>query len=185
MILAWLVMVLRRLSPARTSLPPIRSDFFERAPGSSSPPIWEGTTDIYLLTRNPSTRLDRRSGHGRVAGPGREGEDHRLHLEPGRELRHLHSWTWRAGRVRRLTSDSRDEVSPSWSADGAFVYYDLEVKEELVADDETGSSGPGVSAPLFSEPPLQQHDRRFSRARRGRDLFHGQGVPRLARGQIQ
>jgi Tol biopolymer transport system component len=57
-----------------------------------------------------------------------------------------------SGAVRRLTSDPRDEVSPSWSADDAFIYYDLNVKgsswKTMKMDVRTGAS-----APLFSKPP--------------------------------
>ena len=57
-----------------------------------------------------------------------------------------------SGAVRRLTSDPKDEVSPSWSADDAFIYYDLNVKgnswKTMKMDVRTGAS-----TPLFSKPP--------------------------------
>ena len=111
-----------------------------------------GNTDLYLLTRGRLVRLTSDPGVDEWPVPDGKGENlvFTSNRAGGNDLYLLNL---DSGQTRRLTSDPRDEVSPSWSADGRFVYYDLEtgrnkwktMKVELRT---------GVTGPLFPDPPF-------------------------------
>lgn len=71
--------------------------------------------------------------------------------------------------LRRLTSDPRDEVSPSWSANDAFVYFDRKTKGSswttMKMDVRTG-----VTSSLFPDPPFSSTIVPFE-SPNGNDIF--------------
>jgi Tol biopolymer transport system component len=55
--------------------------------------------------------------------------------------------------VQRLTSDPRNETSPSWGQNDRTVYYDMEVRKSAWRT-MTLDIGTGISRPLFPDPPF-------------------------------
>jgi Tol biopolymer transport system component len=110
-----------------------------------------GNEDLYLLSRNALTRLTDDPATDEWPVPNGKGKT--LVFTSNRAGSFdIYTLDLTSGAVRRLTSDPRDEVSPSWSADDAFIYYDLNVKgnswKTMKMDVRTGAS-----EPLFSKPP--------------------------------
>ncbi len=110
-----------------------------------------GNEDIYLLSRNVLSRLTDDPATDQWPVPDGQGKTIVFTSDRAGSF-DIFTLDLGTRTVRRLTSDPRDEVSPSWSADDAFIYYDLNVK---------GSSwrtmkmdvGTGISKPLFENPP--------------------------------
>ncbi len=110
-----------------------------------------GNEDLYLLSRNVLTRLT--DDPATEEWPVPDGKGKTIVFTSNRAGSFdIYTMDLGTRTVRRLTSDPRDEVSPSWSADDAFIYYDLNVKgsswRTMKMDVRTG-----VSKPLFEKPP--------------------------------
>ena len=128
-----------------------------------------GNEDIYLLSRNVLTRLTDDPATDEWPVPDGKGKTLVFTSNgPGASISIRSTWNPRA--VRRLTSDPRDEVSPSWSADDAFIYYDLNVKgnswKTMKMDVRTGASVAPVLRARPTAPPSSS-----SRARTGEAIY--------------
>ena len=135
------------LSPG---LPAYTADF----PGSSRVVFssnMEGNEDLYLLSRNVLTRLTEDPATDEWPVPDGKGKTVVFTSNRAGSF-DIYTLDLDSRTVRRLTSDPRDEVDPSWSADDAFIYYDLNVKRSTVRtmkmDVRTGKT-----EPLFPDPP--------------------------------
>jgi Tol biopolymer transport system component len=71
--------------------------------------------------------------------------------------------------TKRLTSDSRVEVSPSWSADDKFVYYDLKKGGNSLQTMKM-DIGTGRTLPLFPDSPYKTTIVAFE-DRQGQEIF--------------
>ena len=129
---------------------------------------FEGNTDIYLLTRNQLTKLTDDPATDEWPVPDSKGESIVFTSDRSGNF-DVYLMNLKTRDIKRLTQDSRDEVSPSWSADDRFVYYDL----------KTGRSsgqtmkldiGSGRSLPLFPEVPYKNTIVPFEN-RRGGEIF--------------
>ncbi len=110
-----------------------------------------GNDDIYLLSRNVLTRLTDDPATDQWPVPDKQGKNIVFTSDrAGSYDIYLLDLETRA--LRRLTSDPRDEVSPSWSADDRFIYFDMNVKgsswRTMKMDVRTGTT-----EPLFPDPP--------------------------------
>ena len=139
------------LSGAAPEVPPYTADFpaASRIVFSSD---MGGNEDLYLLSRNVLTRLTDDPAKDAWPVPDHKGKTVVFTSNrAGSADIYLLDLETRA--LRRLTSNPRDEASPSWSADDAFLYYDLNFKgsswRTMKMDVRTG-----VSTPLFPEPPF-------------------------------
>lgn len=107
--------------------------------------------DLYLLSRNVLTRLTDDPATDRWPVPDGKGKTVAFTSNRAGSF-DIYTLDLESRAVRRLTSDPRDEVDPSWSADGAFIYYDLNSKgsswKTMKMDVRTG-----VAVPLFPNPP--------------------------------
>jgi Tol biopolymer transport system component len=110
-----------------------------------------GNDDLYLLSRNVLTRLTDHPATDQWPVPDGKGKTVVFTSNRAGSF-DIYTLDLDSRAVRRLTSDPRDEVDPSWSADDAFIYYDLNVKgsswRTMKMDVRTGST-----SPLFPEPP--------------------------------
>ncbi len=110
-----------------------------------------GNNDLYLLSRNVLTRLTDDPATDDWPVPDPKGRTLVFTSDRAGSF-DIYTLDLDTRAVRRLTSDPRDESSPSWSADGAYIYYDLNVKgsswRTMKMDPRTG-----VSIPLFPNPP--------------------------------
>ena len=138
------------LGAGNAALPPHRTDF-----GHDSRVVFSsdmgGNADIYLLTRAGLERLTDDPATDEWPVPDPRGE--RLVFTSNRAGSYdLYLLDLETRELVRLTSDPRDEMSPSWSADGAFVHFDLKAKgsswRTMRLDVRTG-----VTSPLFPDPP--------------------------------
>src|SRR3972149_5945608 len=129
---------------------------------------FEGNPDISLLTRNQLTKLTDAPATDEWPVPDSKGESIVFTSYRSGNF-DVYLMNLKTRDIKRLTQDSRDEVSPSWSADDRFVYYDL----------KTGRSsgqtmkldiGSGRSLPLFPEVPYKNTIVPFEN-RRGGEIF--------------
>lgn len=112
---------------------------------------FEGNEEIYLLTRNQLTRLTDDPAVDQWPVPDSKGESFVFTSDRSGNY-DVYLMNLKSGDIRRLTSDTRDEMAPSWSADDRFVYYDLNFKgsswRTMKMDVRTGTT-----TPLFPDPP--------------------------------
>jgi Tol biopolymer transport system component len=111
-----------------------------------------GNTDIYLLSRN---RLERLTDHRAVdvwPVPDAKGEKIVFASNRGGSF-DIFLMDLKSRKVERLTRDSRDELSPSWSADGRYVYYELTTGKNR-AQIQKLDLKTRASAPLLPDPPF-------------------------------
>jgi len=110
-----------------------------------------GNDDLYLLSRNVLTRLTDDPAADQWPVPDGKGKTVVFTSNRAGSF-DIYTLDLDSRAVRRLTSDPRDEVSPSWSADDAFITYDLNVKgsswRTMKMDVRSGRT-----EPLFPEPP--------------------------------
>ncbi len=114
---------------------------------------YEGNPEIYLLTRNQLTRLTDDPATDEWPVPDSKGKA--IIFTSNRSGNFdIYLMDLMSREVKRLTSDSRNEVSPSWSPDDKSVYFDLEVKkgsfQTMKLDIDSGGS-----SPLFPDPPYK------------------------------
>ena len=138
------------LAGSGPGLPPYTANF----PGASRIVFSSnlgGNDDLYLLSRNVLTRLTDDPATDQWPVPDGKGKTVVFTSNRAGSF-DIYTLDLDSRAVRRLTSDPRDELSPSWSADDAFIYFDLNVKGSLVRtmkmDVRTGKT-----EPLFREPP--------------------------------
>lgn len=130
-----------------------------------------GNDDIYLLTKNQLIRLTDDPGSDQYPVANKAGNQivftsNRL----GNFNIYLMNLQTRA--VKELTSDERDEVSPSWSADQQFIYYDLVVKDGQWQTMKLELKS-GKKTPLFSDPPFKSTIVAFQNNRGDEFFFTG------------
>ncbi len=130
--------------------PPYAADFPETSRIVFSSDMG-GNDDLYLLSRNVLTRLTDDPATDQWPVPDGKGKTVVFTSNRAGSF-DIYALDLESRAVRRLTSDPRDEVDPSWSADGAFIYYDLNFKgsswKTMKMDIRTG-----VAVPLFPNPP--------------------------------
>lgn len=85
---------------------------------------FEGNVDVYLLTRNQLTKLTDHPATDEWPVPDPKGESIVFTSDRSGNF-DVYTMNLKTRDIKKQTSDSRDEVSPSWSADGRFIYYDL------------------------------------------------------------
>lgn len=147
--------------------PPYTADFPEtsRIVFSSN---MGGNDDLYLLSRNVLTRLTDDPATDQWPVPDGKGKTVVFTSDRAGSF-DIYALDLESRALRRLTSDPRDEVDPSWSADGAFVYYDLNFKgsswKTMKMDVRTG-----VAVPLFPNPPYSSTIVVFE-SPNGKDIF--------------
>jgi Tol biopolymer transport system component len=138
------------LLSAGTATYTARFDYDSRLVFSSD---FEGNEELYLLTKEGLTRLTTNPAIDHWPVPDPAGE--RIVFASDREGNFdIFTMDLRTRAIRRLTSDPRDEMAPSWSADGLFVYYDLAVRDNstqtMKLDVRTGKSEILLPDPPFS-----------------------------------
>jgi Tol biopolymer transport system component len=110
-----------------------------------------GNDDLYLLSQNVLTRLTDDPAVDQWPVPDGKGKTVVFTSNRAGSF-DIYTLDLDSRTIRRLTSDPRDELSPSWSADDAFIYFDLNVKgssaRTMKMDVRTGKT-----EPLFREPP--------------------------------
>jgi len=111
-----------------------------------------GNDDIYLLTRNGLTKLTDDPASDEWPVP--DGKGDRIVFSSNRAGSYdLYFLDLKSRAVQRLSSDPRNEASPSWGPGDKQIYYDLEVKKNswkvMALDIATG-----ISAPLFPDQPF-------------------------------
>ena len=111
-----------------------------------------GNDDIYLLTRNTLTKLTDDPASDEWPVPDRKGD--RIVFTSDRAGSYdIYLLDLKSRAVQRLTSDPRNETSPSWGTDDSQVYYDLEVKRNTLKT-MTLDIATGISRPLFPDQPF-------------------------------
>ncbi len=112
-------------SSAGTARYTARFDYDSRLLFSSD---FEGNEEIYLLTREGLTRMTTHPAVDQWPVPDPKGGQ--FVFTSDREGGYdIFAMDIQSRKIRRLTADPRDEMAPSWSADGRFVYYDLMVRK--------------------------------------------------------
>jgi Tol biopolymer transport system component len=129
---------------------------------------FEGNAEIYLLSRNQLTRLTEDPATDEWPVPDSKGES--IVFTSNRSGNFdIHIMNLKTREIRRLTQDSRDELSPSWSADDQFIYYDLQTGRNSSQTMKL-DIGTGRSLPLFPEVPYKTTIVAFEN-RRGDEIF--------------
>lgn len=111
-----------------------------------------GNDDLYLLSRNRLERLTDDPASDQWPVPDGKGE--KIVFTSNRAGNFdVYMMDLKSRKIERLTSDARDDLSPSWSADGRYVYYDLTVGrnswQTMKLDVQSRTS-----VPLFPDPPF-------------------------------
>lgn len=137
------------VSAADVPAPAVQFDYDSRIVFTST---MGGNTDIYLLSRNRLERLTDDPGVDQWPVPDGKGEG--IVFTSNRNGNFdLFLLNLKSRKLERLTKDARDELMPSWSADGRAVYYELatgrNTSEQMKLD-----VGTGTSTPLFPDPPF-------------------------------
>jgi Tol biopolymer transport system component len=127
-----------------------------------------GNPDIYLLTRNQLTRLTDNPATDEWPVPDPKGESILFTSDRTGNF-DIYLMNLASRETRRLTSDSRNEVSPSWSADGRSVFFDLEIKKDRWQTTRLDIDS-GRLSPLFSDPPYKSTIVAFEN-RRGDEIY--------------
>ena len=110
-----------------------------------------GNDDLYLLSRTGLTRLTDDPATDKWPVPDKRGKNIVFTSDRAGSY-DIYVLDLETRALRRLTSDPRDEDSPSWSADDRFIYFDMNVKgsswRTMKMDVRTGTT-----EPLFPDPP--------------------------------
>jgi Tol biopolymer transport system component len=85
---------------------------------------FSGNHEIYLLSSNTLTQLTKNTWSDVWPVPDRQGRRIVFSANPFGNF-DLFIMDLQTRAVTRLTSDPRDELAPSWSADGRSIYYDI------------------------------------------------------------
>ncbi len=129
---------------------------------------FEGNSDIYLLTRNQLTKLTEDPAVDEWPVPDSKGESILFTSNRSGNF-DVYLMNLKSRKVIQLTSDSRNEMSPSWSADDRSVYYDLEIKKNSWQTMKLDIISARM-APLFSDPPYKSTIVAFEN-RRGDEIY--------------
>lgn len=114
---------------------------------------FEGNSELYLLTRDRLTRLTNDSATDEWPVPDSKGGS--IVFTSNRSGNFdIHVLDLKTREVKRMTQDPRDEVSPSWSADDRFIYYDLKTGRNTWQTMKL-DPGSGRSEPLFPGSPYR------------------------------
>jgi Tol biopolymer transport system component len=129
-----------------------------------------GDTDIYLLSRN---RLDRLTDDPAIdQWPVADKKGEKIVFTSNRDGNfNIFLMDLSSRKIERLTSDSRDELSPSWSADGRFVYYEL--AEKNTSKIQKLDIQTRISTALFIDPPFKKAIVPFSNPKGDEIFFTG------------
>jgi Tol biopolymer transport system component len=147
-LLVWLILL--AAGPAgKPDLPPYVVDFNydTRIVFSSN---LAGNEDLYLLSRKGLVRLTDDPAADLWPVPDRDGK--MVVFTSNRAGNYdIYTLDLETNVLNRLTNDPRDELSPSWSVDNRFVYFDLTVKR---GDSQTMKLDiqSGQTIPLFPDP---------------------------------
>jgi Tol biopolymer transport system component len=129
---------------------------------------FEGNEEIYLLSRNQLTRLTEDPATDEWPVPDSKGES--IVFTSNRSGNFdIYVLSLKTREVKRLTQDSRDEVSPSWSADDKSVYYDLKTGGNSYQTMKL-DVGSGRAVRLFPDAPYKTTIVAFEN-RRGDEIF--------------
>jgi len=129
---------------------------------------FEGNVDIYLLTRNQLTKLTDDPATDEWPVPDSKGESIVFTSDRSGNF-DVYIMNLKTRELRKLTADSRDEVSPSWSADDKSVYYDLKTGRNSWQTMKL-DLGSGRSVRLFPDAPYRTTIVPFEN-RRGGEIF--------------
>ena len=127
-----------------------------------------GNDDIYLLSRNRLERLTDDPASDRWPVPDGKGEKIVFTSNRGGNF-DIFLMDLKSRKIERLTSDARDDVSPSWSADGRYVYYDLTVGKNSWQTMKLDVQS-RTPVPLFPDPPFSSTIVAFSDPK-GNEIF--------------
>ena len=127
-----------------------------------------GNDDIYLLSRNRLERLTDDPASDQWPVPDGKGE--KIVFTSNRAGNFdIYMMDLKSRKIERLTSDVRDEVSPSWSADESHIFYDLTVGrnawQTMTLDVQSKTS-----VPLFPKSPFSSTIVPFSDPK-GNEIF--------------
>gem|GEM_PF-782575 len=165
MILEHLILCLLTVSQAGGSAPVVNFDQDSRIAFSSN---MGGNTDIYLLSRNKLERLTDDPAVDQWPAPDIKGEKIAFTSNRGGNF-DIYLMDLKSRKLERLTSGPRDELTPSWSADGAYLFYELSTGRNstqlMKLDMRTG-----VSTPLLPDPPFSSCIVPFA-SPKGDDIF--------------
>jgi len=166
---AWsLVLLLWTVSAAQAQAPVVQFDFDSRIVFSST---MGGNTDIYLLSRNRLERLTDDPGIDQWPVPDPAGE--RIAFTSNRRGNFdIYLMDLKSRKIERLTNDGRDEMMPSWSADGQAVYYELLTGRNTSLPQRQDIRS-GATAPLLPDPPFSSCIVPFSNPRGDEIYFTG------------
>jgi Tol biopolymer transport system component len=114
---------------------------------------FQGNSELYLLTRDCLTRLTEDPATDEWPVPDSKGERLVFTSDRGGSF-DIHVLDLKTREIRRMTQDSRDEVSPSWSADDRSIYYDLKTGRNSWQTMRL-DIGSGRSQPLFPGVPYR------------------------------
>jgi Tol biopolymer transport system component len=127
-----------------------------------------GNPDIYLLTRNQLTRLTDSPATDVWPVPDSKGES--IVFTSNRDGNFdIYLLNLKTRELKKLTTDARNEMSPSWSADDKYVYYDLEAKNNSWQTMKLDLAS-GRSSALFPDPPYKSTIVAFEN-RRGDEIY--------------
>lgn len=127
-----------------------------------------GNDDIYLLTKNQLVRLTDDPGADQYPVANRTGDQIAFTSNRSGNF-NIYLMNLQTRAVKELTSDERNEESPSWSADQQFIYYDLEINSGQWQTMKLELKS-GKKTPLFSDPPFKSTIVAFQN-NRGDEIF--------------
>jgi len=130
-----------------------------------------GDDDIYMLTKNQLIRLTEDPGSDQYPVANKAGDQIVFTSNRSGNF-NIYLMNLQTRAVRELTSDGRDEISPSWSADQQFVYYDLVVKSGQWQTMKLELKS-GKVTPLFIDPPFKSTIVAFQNNRGDEFFFTG------------
>lgn len=130
-----------------------------------------GNDDIYLLTKNQLIRLTDDPGSDQYPVANKAGDQIVFTSNRSGNF-NVYLMNLQTRAVKELTSDERDEVSPSWSADQQFIYYDLVVKSGQWQTMKLELKS-GKKALLFINPPFNSTIVTFQNNRGDEFFFTG------------
>jgi len=130
-----------------------------------------GNDDIYMLTKNQLTRLTDDPGSDQYPVANKAGDQIVFASDRSGNF-NIYLMDLQTRAVKEVTSDERDEVSPSWSADQQFIFYDLVVKSGQWQTMKLELKS-GKITPLFNDPPFKSTIVAFQNNRGDEFFFTG------------
>lgn len=130
-----------------------------------------GNDDIYLLTKNQLIRLTDDPGSDQYPVANKAGDQIVFTSNRSGNF-NIYLMNLQTRAVKELTSDERNEDSPSWSADQQFIYYDLVGKDGQSQTMKLELKS-GEKTPLFINPPFKSTIVAFQNNRGDEFFFTG------------